>query len=90
MQCFEVEGCGQFPVLAVPSYHSQVGFGRPSTFANVDEVPQRQTSSRDPPTSLHALRSEVLPGAHIFFISSTPADDGMILLFVQSHGPSFT
>jgi hypothetical protein len=38
---------------------------------------------------LHALRSEVLPGDLIFFISSTPADDEKLDLFVQSHGPTF-
>jgi hypothetical protein len=38
---------------------------------------------------LHELRDDVLPGDLIFFISSTPADDGLIDTFVQSHGPTF-
>jgi hypothetical protein len=38
---------------------------------------------------LHALQLEVLPCDLIFFISTTPADDAKIDLFVQSHGPNF-
>jgi hypothetical protein len=38
---------------------------------------------------LHELRLEVLPCDLLFFISTTPADDAKIDLFVQSHGPTF-
>jgi hypothetical protein len=38
---------------------------------------------------LHELRPKVLPGDLIFFISSIPADDDKLDLFVQSHGPTF-
>jgi hypothetical protein len=38
---------------------------------------------------LHELRPKLLPGDLIFFISSIPADDDKLDLFVQSHGPTF-